>query len=204
MNPMMKHVTVAALSACVVTAVVSALAAQSPLAPTDADALQIKIDRILARAMAADGQPARTVVTDREVNSYLAFVLADTLPTGVVEPSITTLGGGRVTGRAVVDLDLVRQDRNPTGLLDPSNYLRGRVPLTATGVVRVHDGIGQFTFESAAAGALPLPKVLLQYVISYYSRTPERPDGISLDDAVPMPAGIQAIAVEQGRAIIVQ
>lgn len=181
-----------------------ALAAQSPLARADADGLQLKINRILERAESPRRQSARTVVTEREVNSYLRFAMADVLPVGVVDPAIQILGGGRVSGRAVVDLDAVRQDAKPTSLLDPVNYLRGRVPVTATGIVDVRDGVGRFTLESAAAGSLPLPKLLLQYVVSYYSRTPEDPDGIGLDDAFAMPAGIRAIAVEQGRAIIVQ
>jgi hypothetical protein len=185
-------------------AAAAALAAQGPLARADADALQVKIDRILAHGEAARPGALSTQVTEREVNAYLAYAMGDMLPTGVVQPSIQILGGGRVTGRAVVDLDAVREDRHPTSLLDPVNYLRGRVPVTATGIVTVKDGVGRFTFESAAAGTLPLPKILLQYVLSYYSRTPDDPDGLSLDDAVAMPAGIRSIAVEQGRAIIVQ
>jgi hypothetical protein len=181
-----------------------AAGAQGPLARADADALQVKIDRILAHAGTAEPKAQRTEVSEREVNAYLTYSMGGMLPTGVVEPSIRILGGGRVTGRAVVDLDAVREDRHPTSLLDPVNYLRGRVPVTATGVITVKNGIGRFAFESAAAGTLPLPKVLLQYVLSYYSRTPEDPDGLSLDDAVAMPAGIRSIAVEQGRAIIMQ
>ncbi len=183
---------------------ITTLVAQGPLARADADALQLKINRMLAHAEADDPPALRTEVSEREVNGYLAYAMDGRLPTGVVEPSIRILGGGRVTGRAVVDLDAVRQDRHATSLFDPVTYLRGRVPVTATGTVTVQDGVGRFAFESAAAGALPLPKTLLQYVLSYYSRTPENPDGLSLDDAVTMPAGIQSIAVEQGRAIIVQ
>ncbi len=40
-----------------------------------------------------------------------------TCPAGVVSPGITILGPGRVSGRAIVDLDQIREDRKPTSLL---------------------------------------------------------------------------------------
>jgi hypothetical protein len=51
---------------------------------------------------------------------------------------------------------------------------------------------------------VPVPKILLQEIIGYYSRTPEKPAGISLDDPFPLPARIREIQVERGQAIIVQ
>src|SRR5262249_36238148 len=74
-------------------------------------------------------------VTEGEVNSYILLEARAQVPTGVVEPYITIVGGGRVSGRAVVDLDAVRKEKNPTSLLDPMNYLMGRLPVTATGVL---------------------------------------------------------------------
>ncbi len=178
--------------------------AQAPPTRADADALQAKIDRIFERGLTPSSRASSTVVTEREVNGYLQYAMGSTLPAGVVDPSIRILGGGRVSGRAVVDLDAVRQGARPTGALDPMTYLRGRVPVTATGVVTAEGGVGRFSLESAAAGAVPIPKLLLQYIVSYYSRTPDNPEGIGLDDAFALPSGIRAIAVEQGRAIIVQ
>jgi hypothetical protein len=40
--------------------------------------------------------------------------------------------------------------------------------------------------------------------VSYYSRTPEKPAGIGLDDPFALPARIREIHVERGQAIIVQ
>jgi hypothetical protein len=45
---------------------------------------------------------------------------------------------------------------------------------------------------------------VLQQVISYYSRTPDDPDGINLDEAFALPADIQEIRVRTGEAIVVQ
>jgi hypothetical protein len=144
------------------------------------------------------------VVTENEVNSYLAFDAASQLPTGVVEPTVTAIGPGRVAGRAVVDLDAVRKSKNPTSLLDPMNYLFGRLPVSATGVLTTSNGVARFALESASVGSVPIPKVFLQEIVSYYSRTPDNPAGINIDDAFALPARIREIQVERGQAIIVQ
>jgi hypothetical protein len=109
-----------------------------------------------------------------------------------------------VSGRAVVDLDAVRKSKKPTSLLDPMNYLFGRLPVTATGTLKTSEGVGRFELESASAGSIPIPKVLLQEIVSYYSRTRENPAGLSLDDPFALPARIREIQVERGQAIIVQ
>jgi hypothetical protein len=146
----------------------------------------------------------RTTVTESEVNSYLALETIPELPKGVVNPYITILGGGRLSGRAVVDLDAVRKENPPKSLLDPKNLLIGRLPITATGVLTTSNGVGRFALESASVGGLPLPKLLLQEILSYYSKTPEKPDGISLDDSFTLPVRIREIQVTRGQAIVVQ
>jgi hypothetical protein len=149
-------------------------------------------------------QPRRTTVTEDEVNSYLTFELVDQIPAGVVEPSIAIVGEGRVTARAVVDLDAVRKQNGPRSLFDPMSYLTGRVPVSATGILRASNGVGRLEFETAAIGPVPVPKLVLQEIVSYYSRTPERPAGIDLDDPFTLPARIREIQVQAGRAVVVQ
>jgi hypothetical protein len=117
---------------------------------------------------------------------------------------VTILGPGRLSGRAVVDLDVVRRQSPPTSLLDPRNLLIGRLPVTATGTLKTGNGLGRFSLESAAIGGLPMPKVVLQEILSYYSRTPEKPEGISLDDPFDLPSNIREIQVDRGQAIVIQ
>jgi hypothetical protein len=170
----------------------------------DAALLKEKVATITAHGEKAMKQPRKTILTESEVNSYLAFDAKEQLPAGVVEPWVTALGTGRVSGRAVVDLDAVRKSKNPTSLLDPMNYLFGRLPVTATGTLKTSNGVGRFELESASAGSIPIPKMLLQEIISHYSRTRENPSGLSLDDPFALPARIREIQVERGQAIIVQ
>jgi hypothetical protein len=170
----------------------------------DAATLKQKVATINAHAERPTKTGQRIMVTENEVNSYLVYDAQSQLPTGVVEPSVTILGPGRLSGRAVVDLDAVRKAKNPTSLLDPMNYLMGRLPVTATGVLKTGNGIGHFALESASVGGVPIPKLILQEIVSYYSRTADNPSGVSLDDPFALPARIREIQVERGQAIIVQ
>jgi len=170
----------------------------------DATLLKQKVAVINAHAEKGLRQSRRTTLTESEVNSYLVYDAPEQLPTGVVEPSISILGDGRLSARAVVDLDAVRRAKNPTSLLDPINYLMGKVPVSAIGVLKTANGVGHIELESAAISRLPIPKFLLQEIVSYYSRTAANPAGINLDDPFALPARIREIQVERGHAIIVQ
>ncbi len=165
--------------------------------------LKRKVTSIVGFSARPTKQPLRTTVTENEVNAYLTFEAVDQLPAGVVEPTITIVGPGRVTGRAVVDLDSVRKQRSRP-MMDPMNLATGRLPVTATGLLTSSNGVGRFQLESASLGPLPIPKVLLQEIVGFYSRTPENPAGIGLDDPFELPARIREIQVEPGRAIVVQ
>jgi hypothetical protein len=169
-----------------------------------AAAFQKKLTQIVQHADARSDRPRETPVTEAEVNSYLHFSAGDQLPVGVTEPSIGIQAEGRLTGRAVVDLDQVRRKKGSGGWLDPMSYLTGRLPLTAAGVLQTHEGRGKFTLESAAISGVPIPKPFLQEIVSYYTRTPDTPNGINIDDPFDLPAEIQKIQVEPGRATIIQ
>jgi hypothetical protein len=171
----------------------------------DATSLKQKIAAITAVGDKPTAQPRRrTTVTEGEVNSYIAYEARDQVPTGVVDPYITILGDGHLAGRATVDLDAVRKQKNPTSLLDPMNYLMGRLQVTASGVLRTTDGVGRFELQSTSVGGVPVPKLILQEIVSYYSRTAQNPAGINIDDPFTLPARIREIQVDRGQAIIVQ
>lgn len=192
------------LVALLIAGTVSLPAAGPDLLRRDADQLKQKIAAITEHSTKQLRRALTTTVTEQEVNAYLAFELAPDLPTGVVDPSISILGGDRLTGRAVVDLDRVRQQRNPTSLLDPARYLRGRLMVKATGLLRATEGLARFDLESADIAGVPIPKFLLQEIVAYYSRSPEHPAGIDLDEPLALPAGIRELRVLAGRALVVQ
>jgi hypothetical protein len=178
--------------------------AQARASRRDALTMKQKVAAIAAHGERPIKQGQRTTVTDNEVNSYLTYELDGDLPTGVVQPSVSGLGTGLVSGRAVVDLDAVRKAGKSTSLFDLRSYLTGHVPVTATGVLRTSNGRGRFDLQSANVGGVPIPKLLLQEIVAYYSKSPTKPAGISLDDEFELPARIREIQIERGQAIIVQ
>ena len=185
------------------TGLVIAAAAVGAEAPTRGDAEVM--ERKLAAITAVGGPAARrTTITEQELNAYLLYDAGPQLPVGVVEPSVSILGTGRLSGRAVVDLDAVRKSQPPTGFFDPRALLGGHLPVTATGLLTTNKGVGRFQLESATVGGIPVPKVLLQEIVSYYSKSTDNTAGIRLDDAFPLPSGIQEIQIQRGQAIIVQ
>jgi hypothetical protein len=178
--------------------------AEGPASRRDADLLKKKVVAINQFAAKPSKVPRRTTLTENEVNSYLTLDALNDLPVGVLQPSVTILGPGRLSGRAIVDLDAVRKQSPPTSLLDPRNLLIGRLPITATGVLTTSNGVGRFALETAAIGGLPVPKFVLQEVLSHYSRTADKPGGISLDESFELPSNIREIHVDRGQAIVVQ
>jgi hypothetical protein len=108
-----------------------------------------------------------------------------------------------VAGRAVVDLDAVRKQKQ-RGWLDPLAYLGGRLPVTASGRLTTRDGKGQFLLESAEISGVPVPKTVLQELLTYYSRTRDNPAGIDMDAPFELPARIKEIRVGSGTSTVVQ
>jgi len=170
----------------------------------DAESLKQKVATIVAHGERPTKEGRRTTVTEGEVNSYLVYDAKPQLPAGVVDPAVTVLGPGRLSGRAVVDLDAVRRARSSQSWFDPTNYLTGRLPVNATGRLTTGNGIGHFELEAASVGGVPIPKMLLQEIVSYYTRSTDKPSGIGLDDPFALPARIREIQVQRGQAIIVQ
>jgi hypothetical protein len=185
---------------------VAALSAQPRLTKQDADRFHEKLTRIIEYGEAAPlrgAQPRSTALTDAEINSYFKFLAGDQIPVGIVEPTVSAVGEGRVSGRAMVDLDAVRKGKD-RGMLDPMNLLTGRLPITATGRLTTKGGIGQFTLESVDISGVNVPKSVLQELLTYYSRTKEKPSGINMDDPFELPARIKEIRVGSGAATVIQ
>lgn len=172
----------------------------------DADQFDAKLTRILEHGKAVPrggATPRTTQVTEQEVNAYFHHHAKDQIPVGIIEPAVSALGDGRLSGRAVVDLDAVRTQK-PRGWTDPMGYLTGRLPLTATGTLTTRNGVGRFTLETAEISGVAIPKSLLQELVSYYSKSPEHPAGFSIDDEFELPSGIREIRVGKAQATVVQ
>jgi hypothetical protein len=203
-----RHSRRAALAVALLALLASVAVARAELKLTKQDATRFEaklatITKYAEVPPARAAQPRTTEVTDAEVNSYLRFSAGAQIPVGIVEPTITALGNGRVGGRALVDLDAVRNQKK-RGWTDPLGYLTGSLPVSAAGTLTTANGVGRFQLESAEISGITIPKTLLQELLSFYSKTPENPRGINMDDPFDLPARIREIRVLQGTASIVQ
>jgi hypothetical protein len=183
---------------------VTATLAAAGLSRQEADAFHDKILLISKQGAAGAREPRRTRVTEAELNSWLAYHGKPLTPPGVGDPTITIIGQGKVAGRAIVDLDAVAKRKSTGGVLDPWSFIGGKVPVSVSGVLHTKDGLARFDLETADVSGVPVPKTLLQELVSYYSRTPDHPQGIRLDDTFELPANIKGIEVGQGQAVVVQ
>ena len=196
-----------AARACILVLMSSVALHAQTLSKQDATRFQTKLDGIqknaLAPAAKGKGKARQTQVTDAEVNAYLKYLAGAQVPVGIVDPTLHAAGNGLVTGRALVDLDAVRTQKK-RGWTDPLGYLMGKLPVTAAGTLTTQNGVGKFELRSAEISGVTVPKSLVQELLSYYSKSPENPAGINMDDPFQLPAAIREIKVGQGNATIVQ
>jgi len=165
-----------------------------------ADAFAKKLAIIKQHAERSPATARRTTtVTEGELNSWFVYRSQPLLPVGVKDPQVTAIGNGKLLGVVTVDLDDVGKSKSGAW-----SILTGRLPITLSGVLKTKDGRGQFDLQSASLSGVPLPKFLLQEIVSHYTRTEDHPQGIRLDDPFALPSGIKQIDVGQGQAVIQQ
>ena len=171
--------------------------------PSTAKAASTSSTATSASSPAAAAKSQTTQLTDTELTSYIRFNLREQVPVGIVDPTLNALGDGRVSGGALIDLDGIRKSRQ-RGWTDPLSYLTGQMQLTAAGVLVTQNGVGRFQLESAQIAGVTIPKSMVQELLSHYSKSPDNPSGISLDDPFELPARIKEIRVGRGEAMVVQ
>ena len=185
------------------TLVANGMQAADSLTSDDGAKLEEKLVSILRHADTAEPEEQITSLLEGEINAYLRFQGAARLPIGLTEPKLQIGEGGIVSAEAVVDLNLIREQR-ARDWLDPLQYLAGRLPVTASGRVRSGDGLAEVDIESVTLAGVPVPVQVLQELVGYYTRTPDHPNGTRLDEPISLPYRIAELRLSPGRAIIVQ
>lgn len=201
---MRKVVRILALPALLALCVLPLVAAQDT-SRAEADRMSRKVQAIVERALLPPKVPTplRTTFTDRELNAYLTHYSEEALPPGVKQAQILLLDQQRVQTRAIVDLDAVRTSQ-PRGWLDPMAYVKGSLEVVMLGSFSGASGKGVYRFESGTVGGVAIPRAVMQELVSYYTRSPETPNGISLDQPFDLPAAIREVQVRRGAATVVQ
>src|SRR4029453_8843137 len=134
------------LSAALVTAALSsgAVAADVSRSRAEADAMLRKVAVIATHGPAPQPQARRTTVTESELNSFLEYHLRNEIPAAVIEPEVSIEEGGRLRGRALVDLDEVKKANAGDPRMSMLALASGRVPVEAAGTLRVTEGGARF------------------------------------------------------------
>ncbi len=194
------------IATAALVAITSAIAAQQGFPRAEADTLARKLNAVVARGGATSSaatRPLRTSITEREVNAYFQHRGPEFLPVGVVNPRLTLADDSRVEARAIVDFDAIRKAKE-RGWADPLAWVTGSVEVLAIGRLRAANGQGVIDIESAKIGLVPIPKSLLQELVSHYSKSADNPNGFNLDQPFALPYRIRQVDLARGAAVIVQ
>ena len=181
-----------------------AVSATDVLTRQHGDAFAKKVVVVQNHANEGVNKPLATSFTQVETNSYLKYNATELLPTGLTQPEITMHGQNRVSAKAIVDLDIVRQKQSSGGWFDPTSYLTGKLLVTAAGRVITGDGRGRVELESAEVSGVPIPRTFLNQMVNFFTRTEDNPRGSTVDDVFELPAKIKRIDSEQGRFTVHQ
>ena len=185
-------------------AMTSVKAANDVLTPQLGDVFAKKVVVVQEHANKGVPKPLATTFTQAETNSYLKYNAKELLPTGMTQPEITLIGQGRLSGKAIIDLDVVRQKSSSGGWFDPTSYLTGKLPVMASGRIITGDGKARFEVERAEVSGFPIPRTFLAQMVNFFTRTADNPKGSSIDDTFEMPAKIRRIDVASGKFTVHQ
>ena len=174
------------------------------LTPQLAAAFEKKVILVQKQSGVKAAKERPTAFTQAETNSYLKYKAGDLIPVGLTQPEITLLGNGVVSGKAIVDLDVVRQKQSSGGWLDPTSYLTGKLLVTARGRVVTWDGKGKVELESAEVSGISIPRSFVNQMVNFFTRTEDNPGGSTLDDTFELPTNIRRIDVQPARFIVHQ
>ncbi len=173
-------------------------AAQAGTTHRLAESLQHKIDHIRDNSERTHPDPAPTVMTEDEVNDYLASDKVQ-LPQGVKK---VTLQGrsGVVDGFVNVDFDEIRGGRRSSNPL--LSIFSGRHLVHVEGDVAGSGGQGKVHVLNVAIDGIDVPRVALEYFVEKYI-TPKYPN-VGLDSEFRLPNKIDAAVVGYHKLTVTQ
>ena len=185
-----------------VVAVTAAVAVGAQTPQAQAELAQSKLDAVMSAAPKAPA-PRRTVFTQTEMNAYLKYRAQAWLPTGLTEPTVQFVAANRIATLVTADLDGVRR-KSSGGWFDPTSYLSGRLPVYVTGTLTTAEGKGRFALETATVDGIPVPRVFIQELLAFYTRSAANPSGVRMEEPFELPSEIDRIDVTAGQATVIQ
>lgn len=164
----------------------------------DADSMQRKLTHIQANGRAVHPNPAPTIITEPEVNAYLASNYVK-LPAGV--QSVKLVGEpGTITGTARVDFDRVREGIHSSNPL--LSIFSGIHEVVVVTHAHGEAGQGYVHVDSVAIDRVEVPRFILQLFVEKFLQ-PKYPE-IALDSQFRLSDRIDSAIVGQHLLTITQ
>ncbi|MEW5978526.1 MAG: hypothetical protein AB1898_22245 [Acidobacteriota bacterium] len=144
-----------------------------------------------------DGE-ASVVLSELEINSYLALKLTSLVPRGVRELQVQ-LGARESAIKALVDFDELKRDSNVKSNVLIDGLLRGQHQLRIKGTFESEDYTGKYVVTSVRLDQNELPPQLIDLLtkrlkLRYQIAKPNTPFNL--------PGGIRKIEVQSGKLVV--
>ncbi len=175
----------------------------NPVTVENGAKMEHKLISILGHADTESSEARVTPLLEAEINAFLRFQGASRLPTGITTPTVRIGAAELVSAEAIVDLDVIRQQRE-RNWLDPLQYLTGRLRVTASVTVQSGGGVARIDVQSVTVAGISVPMLVLQELVRHFTRTLDHPDGTRLNEPIPLPYRITELQLSPGQALIVQ
>ena len=182
---------------CVVIVAVAAFAANSKISPQLAS-VNRKIAHLEANGRAAHPNPAPTMLTEAEINAYLASDQVQ-FPAGVKSVHLTG-SQGTISGTAKVDFDQVRAGIHSSNPL--LSIFSGVHDVNAEAHAYGRGGQGYVHIDSVSLDGVEVPNFVLELFVEKYI-TPRNPN-IGIDSRFKLPDRIDSAVVGQHQVTLVQ
>ena len=172
--------------------VLSARAELGPQVKEDARKVLEILDRIQNDQGPASGQPPRTaVVSERELNAYVAYRIETEGEEIMKELRLKLLAGNRVEGKIFIDL---------SGRKVPW-FLKPQMNVYFAGALETEGPKVRVRFESLFLEEQRVQTALLDTIISVVSRF-EKTDPVSIEDWYDLPYGIRKLETRTGELVV--
>jgi hypothetical protein len=165
-----------------------------------AESLGRKLDSIEKRRKEKVSKPQTIVVTEGELNSYLAYTLAPDMPAGVSNVAVR-FERERIETTGVVDLDRVGKPQTDSPL-SPLSLLAGPVSVEIRGRLQNQDGFGTIEWEQVRVASIPLPLSVLARMVASSTRTSRQPEGFDIHAPFRLPYAARRVTLQPGRAVL--
>ena len=161
-----------------------------------AKSLQDKIDAIKKAQNNPDRAPAasRVEISEVELESYMLFKLKEDIP-AQMDSFDVQLAPGTVGAQTQLTF---ASDATGNPIIDA--VVGGTHDLFVKGSLQGSQGRGKFDLLEVRVDGIPVPKILIQSLFDKYVK-PKYPDA-DLKEPFDLPWGIEALTLEQGKALV--